>query len=71
MTEMLKEKTLETNERAQWKILNAYYPLGDSHSCYTSYDDYTEQRIRTNFKNDIDEYYRLSCINLLVKGYDV
>ena len=71
MTEMAKEKTLEANKRAQWKVLGRYYPLGDSHRCYMSYDDYAEQRLRTSFKNDIDEYYRLSCINLLVKGYDV
>lgn len=71
MTEIAKEKTLEANERAQWKILDKYCPLGDRHGCYTSYDDYSEQCSRTNFKNNIDEYYRLSCINLLVKGYDV
>lgn len=26
---------------------------------------------KTDFKDDIDEYYRLSCINLMIKGYNV
>ena len=71
MTENAKNKTLKVNQYQQIHLLRDYKKLGVHCTISCDYDEYYAQLKTTNLLNDIDEYYRLSCVNLLVKGYDV